>query len=131
MERKEAQDKGFSTYNTGRSCKHGHLPIRYSINGACIECHRQYQSNSQKRGKAAIASWRSRYALLTMKVHPDIYLSVFAHIQAMNALMGVPESLNTPDYVASPIDGGLMRREDYDRLLRERDGDADAHANRL
>jgi hypothetical protein len=49
MERAEAILKGFKKYNTGIACKYGHLSLRYSSNGICLEC----SVNLKKEGSVA------------------------------------------------------------------------------
>lgn len=38
MERSEARDLNLHIYNTGRPCKHGHAPERYTNSGMCVAC---------------------------------------------------------------------------------------------
>lgn len=36
--RKEAKEKGFPRYFTGKPCVHGHVAERYTCNKTCVEC---------------------------------------------------------------------------------------------
>ena len=36
--RREAKSRGLSRYFTGKPCKHGHIALRDTVNGSCIEC---------------------------------------------------------------------------------------------
>lgn len=43
LSRKSAFDKGVSRYFTGKPCVHGHVSERSTVNGRCVECHRESQ----------------------------------------------------------------------------------------
>jgi hypothetical protein len=51
---REAAAAGVEIYFTGRPCKRGHVAMRTTINGACIECNRQRSREYQQRRRAAI-----------------------------------------------------------------------------
>lgn len=63
MERIEAAKLGLMTYNTGRRCKHGHEPIRYTVSGVCVECAKLRMTNWRKGLKQTIAEGRKARAL--------------------------------------------------------------------
>lgn len=54
--RSAAIKAGEARYYTGRPCKHGHLSVRDTVTGACIECRNERSRLDQQRAKKAIAS---------------------------------------------------------------------------
>ena len=38
ISRQDAKAKGLSRYYTGQPCKHGHVAMRQTTNGICVEC---------------------------------------------------------------------------------------------
>jgi len=52
--RREAREVGLRFYFTGEPCSHGHIAVRSTITGTCVECQRKSTRESQKRirGKA-------------------------------------------------------------------------------
>lgn len=47
--RAAAIEKGEKTYTTGRSCKYGHVAVRRTATGKCLECERINQSTDKQR----------------------------------------------------------------------------------
>lgn len=45
--RKEAKCRGLTFYYTGKRCKSGHLSLRRTINGACLECVKAYRASDR------------------------------------------------------------------------------------
>lgn len=54
--RAEAKAKGLKRYFTGKSCKHGHVAMRYSSSGGCLTCCDERYECTQE----SIARWRSK-----------------------------------------------------------------------
>lgn len=46
LARADAQLLGFTTYNTGKPCKHGHTAERYTSTGGCVECLKKDRAGS-------------------------------------------------------------------------------------
>ena len=126
MNRIEAQRAGYKFYDAHKRCIHGHSSLRYVSSGSCVDCCKQ--NNALQRKRDAKKSAEQRAAALTLKrdivrlsvdVHYLSYTGMFAAIQAINAVMGLPPELNTPDYLPSPVDGALTRAEvvrDWERV---------------
>jgi len=36
--RRSAAAAGAVTYSGGKACQHGHPPVRYVLNGGCVQC---------------------------------------------------------------------------------------------
>lgn len=51
----EARLAGDARYFTGKACKYGHIEPRYSLNGACVGCHRMWTAAHRSAGKHKIA----------------------------------------------------------------------------
>ena len=51
ISRKQAKEQGLTQYFSGSICKHGHLAVRQTSKGVCIECHKIYQEDRQERGE--------------------------------------------------------------------------------
>jgi hypothetical protein len=45
---------GRTTYFTGKPCKYGHVEDRYTLDGVCVECRRNYQRNERSRVRALL-----------------------------------------------------------------------------
>jgi len=52
--RGEARSKGLHTYFTGCPCPHGHVAYRYTRNGKCSECAKQWQKENRESAQAAV-----------------------------------------------------------------------------
>lgn len=52
--RKEALERGFSRYYTGKPCKKGHIDVRFARNGNCETCHDDYKKQWYEDNKEAI-----------------------------------------------------------------------------
>jgi hypothetical protein len=64
--RSEAKAAGSENYFTGNPCRRGHIQIRRTSNGSCLDCRKDYyQENSDKIKK------RARYHEQKMKADPD------------------------------------------------------------
>ncbi len=61
MERADAQKKGRASYFTGRPCKRGHVAVRRTGCGTCVECSAltvsKWQKANPERVKAASDKW--------------------------------------------------------------------------
>lgn len=51
--RHEALLAGERKYRTGKPCKHGHLSLRWTIDGACVECRAKYTAEHLKQEREA------------------------------------------------------------------------------
>ena len=94
MERNEAIALNLPTYNTGRSCKWNHQPIRSTKTGQCIECIRTNTTRSQRLKSIRVAQTQPKIIDLHLIVHRDIALAIVDAARSMNALMGLPPQLN-------------------------------------
>ncbi len=54
MTRREAIERKFKMYNTGKPCKNGHFADRYTIDGACSVCRTEYQKNDRNAIRLAL-----------------------------------------------------------------------------
>jgi len=63
LNRKQAKEKGIKHYFNGNPCKHGHLSVRTTKGGKCLECHRisqaQRYANDPEKGRAIAAKFRA------------------------------------------------------------------------
>jgi len=46
---KEAKEKGYKLYFTGRPCKHGHYSTRWTVGNKCCECQKGHSKNAANR----------------------------------------------------------------------------------
>lgn len=60
--RREAKTKNEQYYDTGKSCKHGHLSKRFTHNGCCYECVQDAGHNWYHNNKAD-ETWRKHRML--------------------------------------------------------------------
>lgn len=59
ISRSDAKAKGLSRYFTGKPCKHGHLALRRTINGVCVECIRDIDNLCREKHRDRFrAKWR-------------------------------------------------------------------------
>lgn len=69
ISRKEAKEKGFKKYFTGKPCKNNHICERYVSGGHCIECNidcqRQYREENREKYIEYQSKWREE--------NPDYY----------------------------------------------------------
>jgi len=61
VSRQEAKERGLKFYFTGKPCKRGHIAERYTSNGKCIRCEKDYQVDYYADNKEAIAEQRKSY----------------------------------------------------------------------
>lgn len=54
MKRIEAAALGLKTYDTGRPCKHGHPPARYTSTGICVACQVVNAAATAQRRRAVV-----------------------------------------------------------------------------
>ena len=66
--RKEAMQTGMKKYWTGKPCRNGHLTLRYTNTGVCIDCAATHSSNQWQ--KVRHPSLRS-YTSVRIKCHRD------------------------------------------------------------
>ncbi len=76
--------RGLKTYNTGRSCRHGHYSDRRTDNGSCCECgriaankwnqdhlghvkkrNREWERNNRDKTRAYFKNWYQRKRVTT------------------------------------------------------------------
>jgi hypothetical protein len=57
QERAAAKAAGQTTYFTGRPCKHGHIVLRCTASGACIECSKKSQKSSRTKKLEQNPNW--------------------------------------------------------------------------
>lgn len=62
--RKQALEDGVDRYFTGRPCKNGHIAFRWTDEGKCSECRKEYRRKTYLRNKDAhakrCAQWREQ-----------------------------------------------------------------------
>lgn len=78
-----AIENGEKYYKTGRSCKHGHEDLRYTISGICVECNRmRSRRNSLRIRQIAI---KKGYGLKTktLAFHPDDEQLIRSYVKAL------------------------------------------------
>ena len=67
MKRREAKVLGLEKYNTGKTCRNGHLADRYISNGECVECHKlkakNYQYNRKESDKKYYESHKEEISI--------------------------------------------------------------------
>lgn len=59
--RSEALLLGLSTYFTGKPCKQGHINLRFSSGGQCVECNGQHLAKWRKENRDHERRYRSSY----------------------------------------------------------------------
>jgi hypothetical protein len=63
QERSAALEYGLTQYFTGRPCKHGHIAMRSSSSGTCIECAKKHQKQNLKKRLSQNPDWyKNNYA---------------------------------------------------------------------
>lgn len=80
MEREEAFRAGLRTYNTGRPCKNGHEPVRYTKTGICVGCSKMNSAKYHGKfleNKVAAALGRE----VTVRV-PDEHVTMIQELAA-------------------------------------------------
>lgn len=93
--RQEAARDGDTTYSTGKPCKHGHKPVRYTCNGICVEC---TKANNAKLSNDLRTGRNNRMAgLFVYKLHPDDHAQALAVCQALDMQRGIVPKLAEPD----------------------------------
>jgi hypothetical protein len=90
MERSEAIMRGLPTYDTGRSCVHGHPSIRYTKTGICVECAKSNTTRSRQKAAKMIAAKEIGLKRVDAWVHRDDFEIVRATINAANLMRGLP-----------------------------------------
>lgn len=60
--RQEARDLGASQYHTGNPCPKGHVSPRYTRNGGCVFCNKEYAKSPQ--AKSSVSSRMKIYKAL-------------------------------------------------------------------
>ena len=50
ISRKQAKAQGLKHYFTGKPCKHGHIAVRLTSKGICMDCNRQHNRQLQQAG---------------------------------------------------------------------------------
>lgn len=80
QERAFAKAAGETTYFTGRPCKHGHVALRCTASGSCVECAKIIQKRTlQKRLKLNPNWYAENYAK-----NPERYKAIAAKYRANN-----------------------------------------------
>lgn len=86
VSRTEAARKGLTFYSSGKSCKHGHEPVRYTCNGICVECNK---ANNNKVIKELRFGRNNRLAdNFVYRLHPDDHAQALAVCQALDLQRG-------------------------------------------
>jgi hypothetical protein len=100
ISRKEAKSLRMRWYFTGLPCKYGHVRLRLTNNGACIECSQRlkrisaekYRINNQQKVKQAFSNWykKNRENILEIKatkrkLNPEIARSKDRNYYAQNS----------------------------------------------
>lgn len=63
QERAAALEAGLTQYFTGRPCKHGHVAMRSSSSGTCVECAKKHQKKNLEKRLQKNSNWyRDNYA---------------------------------------------------------------------
>jgi hypothetical protein len=64
QERAAAKSAGKTTYFTGRPCKNGHIELRCTASGSCVECAKANEKKSREKKLAVNPDWyKQNYAL--------------------------------------------------------------------
>lgn len=62
MTRRAAKDLGLTQYFTGKACPKGHVGMRYTTNGVCVECSsaqaKDWRKNNPERYQEVRKAWR-------------------------------------------------------------------------
>ncbi len=61
MTKKEARNKGFNKYFTGKSCPKGHLSYRYVASGKCIKCCEEYADRNREKINKRMRGYGRKY----------------------------------------------------------------------
>lgn len=63
MKRKTAKELGLVHYFTGKACPKGHVGMRYTANGVCVDCasiqSKEWRENNPERYQAGREKWMS------------------------------------------------------------------------
>ena len=62
ISREDAARKGLRFYFTGRSCRKGHRSLRYTLNGQCKQCAREFHAKNYLRIKGIVEEARRQDA---------------------------------------------------------------------
>jgi hypothetical protein len=63
QERAAAKEAGLTTYFTGRPCKNGHIVLRCTASGGCVECSKEMQKRTVQKRLALNPDWyKQKYA---------------------------------------------------------------------
>ncbi len=63
-ERRKAYDLGETTYTALHKCKRGHIPIRYTSTGVCVECNKIRAQFNRRSYRAAKLGYRKHVILI-------------------------------------------------------------------
>lgn len=84
--RQEAAEKGYRFFNTGKSCKNGHNPLRYTSTGICVKCCKENNSKVAKVARGARMSMMTGNFIYPL--HPDDFLAALAYCHALDMQRG-------------------------------------------
>lgn len=71
QKRKEAKENGFIYYFTGKPCIHGHISLRFSNTGNCVECYRNRYQGVKKRVVEELAVRKPAIVRRKQKLRPE------------------------------------------------------------
>ena len=85
ISRKQAIEKGFKTYYTGKPCGHGHYSQRRTKSGMCIGCEKYWQKENQELLKNRNKIWMGNNPEKVRVSHRNHYLKYKDRLIKQNA----------------------------------------------
>ncbi|WP_129138823.1 hypothetical protein [Modicisalibacter coralii] len=81
IDRQTASERGIKHFFTGVPCKHGHIALRYTRCGECLECHAARLKKWRAKNKGHIDAYNARY----QAANPDYFRSFHqrCHLKSM------------------------------------------------
>jgi len=105
--RRDALNKGYKRFYTGRVCTHGHISQRFVSTGNCVQC--GAERSKQFAGEANRMQRAVMMGHFVYPLHPDDHAAAMAYCQALDLGRGRVPTVTTAPAAPPPVDIEAIR----------------------
>lgn len=84
MNKFEAAKARLFKYSNGKSCKKGHMPLRYTASGACVGCVADYAKRATRIRNEAIKAAQQGKIIVSIEIYAEHKQQLEEYVVALN-----------------------------------------------